>query len=165
MGLMKVLTFSLFSRGRFEYVAVDEEGSNGFGRSVSIRFLDRFVHIRVRHEVGRPLEVGVLIEAVGPPLLDSLLGPDVVRVLGQALHQLLQFGGERDVGQVERSWLVPVALEERVVVQPHTSNATRRLVQGDVVAESENGSAKYVTLLPYTKPSFQFMESAFIIDE
>jgi len=54
--------------------------------------------------------VRVLVEAVGPALVDALLGPQVVRVFGQRVHQLLHLGGQGHGAQVEGRWFVTVTL-------------------------------------------------------
>ena len=54
--------------------------------------------------------LAVFVEAVSPSLRDSLSGPDVVRVLGQSVDQLLHLRGQLDGAQVEGCRFVPVRL-------------------------------------------------------
>lgn len=61
--------------------------------------------------MGAAAHVGIFIQAVRPALGDALLGPQVVRVLGQRVDQLLHLGGQRHSAQVERRWFVAVALK------------------------------------------------------
>lgn len=49
-----------------------------------------------------------LLDPVRPALLDAVLGPDVVSVLGQFVHQQLLTRSQFDVGQVQRGRLVTV---------------------------------------------------------
>lgn len=45
------------------------------------------------------------------------------------------------LGEVEGLWLVPVGLQEGVVGQPEGADATWRLVQRDVVTQSQHRPA------------------------
>jgi len=76
-----------------------------------VGFLDEFVDLAVRDEMGAAAHVGILVQAVRPALSDALLGPQVVRVLGQRVDQLLHLGGQRHGAQVERRWFVAIALK------------------------------------------------------
>ncbi len=83
----------------------------------------------------------VLVEAVSPSLRDSLASPDVVRVLGQPIDQLLHLGGQLDGAQVEGCGFVPVRLlQVGLVGQTNRANASRWFVHGNCVSECNNGS-------------------------
>jgi hypothetical protein len=75
-----------------------------------VGFLDEFVDLAVGHEMGTAAHVGILIQAVRPALGDALLGPQVVRILGQRVDQLFHLSGQRHGAQVERRWFVTIAL-------------------------------------------------------
>lgn len=65
-----------------------------------------------------------------------------MRVLGQLVDQLLHFARQRDRGQVQWRRLVTVGLHERFVGQPDGSYAGRRIVDGYVVSQRDDRSAK-----------------------
>ena len=74
-------------------------------------------------------------------LRNPLLGPDVVRVLGELVDELLHLDVELDGAEVERRRLVAVGLQEGLVGQPHSPDPGGRLVHGDGVAEGDDGPA------------------------
>jgi hypothetical protein len=76
-----------------------------------VSLLDEFVDLAVGDEMGAAAHVGILIEAVRPALGDALLGPQVVRVLGQRVDQLLHLGGQGHGAQVKRRWFVAITLK------------------------------------------------------
>ena len=58
-----------------------------------------------KHRLGL---IQYLLDAVGPSLFDAVLGPNVVRVLGQLIHQQLLSRGELHVRQLQRCGLVTI---------------------------------------------------------
>ena len=68
--------------------------------------------------MGASLLLAVLVETVGPALRDPLPGPDVVRVFGEPVHQLLHLRGQLDGAQIEGRGFVSVRLEVRLVGKP-----------------------------------------------
>lgn len=64
-------------------------------------------------------------ETIGPAILDAVAGPDIVSVLSQQLHKLLQLFTQSHSGQVQWTGLVAVCLQVAAKHQMDNSYATQ----------------------------------------
>jgi hypothetical protein len=88
------------------------------------------------------IELDYLVETIGPSLLDPLLGPKVVGVLGQLVNQLFHFGRKGNRAKVKGCRFVAVGLHEGLVREPYGLYTRRWFVYRYVVTQGENGPEK-----------------------